>query len=340
MIERPNTQGTFVLRSFEQDESYTITNGTVVGRELDCGICLDYAKVSRYHAKFSLIEGALFIEDLHSSNGTYLNGHRIVSRVPVTVGDEISFGDVRYRMTSGQSGTTESTQLFSPNTALASGVVNLHKTTTPSHTQPGFSQPLGAQSNHPPQAHVQQASTPRSEQPMRDEPQTRLYSADQIVSMAQRNLDHHADLDIGSGPRFIILTAPLRGQVLNVGLPEAGTSLTMGRDDSCDIVVPEASVSRQHASITYSGLQFHIDSSHASNPLLINGEIQEGRALLRHGDKVQIGRVDVLFRTDVKREQPTVLARPDDVPTPSHYRWLIIGFAAAALALGAIAFSL
>lgn len=337
MIERPNSQGTFVLRSFEQDESYTITNGTVVGRELDCGICLDYAKVSRYHAKFSLIESALFIEDLHSSNGTYLNGHRIVSRVPVTVGDEISFGDVRYRMTSGQSGTIEATQLFSPTTALATGVVNLHKTTQP-NPAPSQTQPKPVAPSYAPRADLQ--PNPVASQPSRDEPQTRLYSADQIVSMAQRNLDHHADLDIGSGPRFVILTAPLRGQVLNVGLPETGTSLTMGRDDSCDIVVPEASVSRLHASITYSGLQFHIDSSHASNPLLINGEMQEGRALLRHGDKVQIGRVDVLFRTDVKREQPTVLARPDDVPTPSHYRWLIVGFALTAVALGAIAFSI
>lgn len=337
MIERPNSQGTFVLRSFEQDESYTITNGTVVGRELDCGICLDYAKVSRYHAKFSLIESALFIEDLHSSNGTYLNGHRIVSRVPVTLGDEISFGDVRYRMTSGQSGTIEATQLFSPTTALATGVVNLHKTTQP-NPAPSQTQPKPVAPSYAPRADLQ--PNPVASQPSRDEPQTRLYSADQIVSMAQRNLDHHADLDIGSGPRFVILTAPLRGQVLNVGLPETGTSLTMGRDDSCDIVVPEASVSRLHASITYSGLQFHIDSSHASNPLLINGEMQEGRALLRHGDKVQIGRVDVLFRTDVKREQPTVLARPDDVPTPSHYRWLIVGFALTAVALGAIAFSI
>lgn len=333
MIERPHTQGTFVLRSFEQDESYTITNGTVVGRELDCGICLDYAKVSRYHAKFSLFDGALFIEDLHSSNGTYLNGHRIVSRVPVTVGDEISFGDIRYRMTSGQAGTSEATQLFSPNTVHATGVVNLHKAAAPSPQMAAQVLPTSSDADH---SNVQ--STPDFSA-MRDEPQTRLYSADQIISMAQRNLDHHADLDIGSGPRFVVLTAPLRGQVLNVGLPETGTSLTIGRDENCDIVVPEASVSRQHASITYSGLQFHIDST-ASNPLLINGEVQTGRSLLRHGDKVQIGRVDVLFRTDVKREQPTVLARPDDVPTPSHYRWLIVGFALAAVALGAIALSL
>lgn len=330
MIERPKTQGTFVLRSFEQDESYTIVNGTVVGRELDCGICLEYAKVSRYHAKFSLIEGALFIEDLHSSNGTYLNGHRIISRVPVSVGDEVTFGDIRYRMTSVQASHSEATQLVSPATVLGSGVVNLHKVTTPSAAAKSSGIPVSA--SVPPI----KAQAPSS----REESFTRLYSAEQIMSMAQRNLDHHSDLDIGSGPRFIILTAPLRGQVLSVGMPETGASLTIGRDSQCDIVIPEKSVSRLHAEITYSGLQFHIDSSHASNPIVINGESQETSALLRHGDKVQIGRVDVLFRTDVKREQPTVLAKAQDVPTPSHYRWLFIGFAVAAVALGAIAFAL
>lgn len=70
------------------------TGGTfLLGRE-GADICLDDSKVSRKHAEISLLgPGAYFLRDLASTNGTFLNGHRIADRTPLRHEDTIRLGD-------------------------------------------------------------------------------------------------------------------------------------------------------------------------------------------------------------------------------------------------------
>ncbi len=49
--------------------------------------------VSRRHARVLPHNGTVIVEDLGSSNGTYVNGHRISSPVEVGSGDELQLGD-------------------------------------------------------------------------------------------------------------------------------------------------------------------------------------------------------------------------------------------------------
>jgi len=49
---------------------------TLVGRDADSDIFLGDVTVSRRHAKFSVDGHGLRVEDLGSTNGTYVNGHR------------------------------------------------------------------------------------------------------------------------------------------------------------------------------------------------------------------------------------------------------------------------
>lgn len=54
--------------------------------------------VSRVHGKLDKIGQTVFITDLNSTNGTYLNGVRIQAnqKVPIYIGDELAFADVKY----------------------------------------------------------------------------------------------------------------------------------------------------------------------------------------------------------------------------------------------------
>ena len=54
-----------------------------------------FNRVSRVHAKITRNEKGIFIEDLDSSNGTYVNGVRIVSK-QVTLHDRISLGGTNH----------------------------------------------------------------------------------------------------------------------------------------------------------------------------------------------------------------------------------------------------
>lgn len=61
---------------------------TVLGRQQDSTVCLPGKAVSRHHAQVLRRNGDFFIEDLGSSNGTYLNGQRLVPNVPTTLYDD------------------------------------------------------------------------------------------------------------------------------------------------------------------------------------------------------------------------------------------------------------
>ncbi len=64
----------------------------VIGRAPDCDIAVDQTGVSGRHCCLTATGQGFFLEDLHSSNGTYVNGTKIASRVKVSPSDRITLG--------------------------------------------------------------------------------------------------------------------------------------------------------------------------------------------------------------------------------------------------------
>ena len=62
----------------------------VIGRHPGCDIVLDDASVSRQHAAVTVADGAVFIEDLRSRNGTSVNGQPLTVKRLLGDGDEIA----------------------------------------------------------------------------------------------------------------------------------------------------------------------------------------------------------------------------------------------------------
>jgi pSer/pThr/pTyr-binding forkhead associated (FHA) protein len=70
---------------------------TVIGRRHGCGLRIPSAQVSRQHCLLRIEDGGyLTVEDLNSSNGTYLNGRRISARETVCPGDYLDIGPLRF----------------------------------------------------------------------------------------------------------------------------------------------------------------------------------------------------------------------------------------------------
>jgi pSer/pThr/pTyr-binding forkhead associated (FHA) protein len=66
----------------------------ILGREHgSADVVIPDPGVSRRHARVLPHNGTLIVEDLGSSNGTYVNGHRIDAPVQVGTGDEVQLGD-------------------------------------------------------------------------------------------------------------------------------------------------------------------------------------------------------------------------------------------------------
>ncbi len=64
----------------------------ILGREEDVGISIHDPEVSRRHARISRQAGRYVLEDMNSTNGTYLNGVQITGPQPLHAGDRISMG--------------------------------------------------------------------------------------------------------------------------------------------------------------------------------------------------------------------------------------------------------
>ncbi len=72
----------------------------VIGRAPDPGgITLDHPRVSRRHAEVRVSQGKVFLRDLGSGNGTFLNGERITSHRELRAGDRIDIGPYSFKFT-------------------------------------------------------------------------------------------------------------------------------------------------------------------------------------------------------------------------------------------------
>lgn len=70
----------------------------VIGRSPSSDVVINEPFVSATHARFSLQGPALVLEDMHSTNGTLVNGRPIVQPVTLKDGDDVQVGDVVMRV--------------------------------------------------------------------------------------------------------------------------------------------------------------------------------------------------------------------------------------------------
>lgn len=73
---------------------YTIGSEATVGRAQGCSIVLDEQYVSQVHARFFVRGDTLFVEDLGSTNGTWVNGSRVVGQIPIRAGNHVQIGNL------------------------------------------------------------------------------------------------------------------------------------------------------------------------------------------------------------------------------------------------------
>ena len=72
---------------------FAVSDEMTVGRAPGCGISLpDDTFVSQLHARIFRRDGDVFVEDLGSTNGTFLNDKKVTSAVPLRKGDKVKFG--------------------------------------------------------------------------------------------------------------------------------------------------------------------------------------------------------------------------------------------------------
>jgi pSer/pThr/pTyr-binding forkhead associated (FHA) protein len=73
-------------------QTFDLADELTIGRAPNCAITLDDNYTSQLHARIFRRDGTVHVEDLGSTNGTYLNGRKVAGAVPVKRGDRVKVG--------------------------------------------------------------------------------------------------------------------------------------------------------------------------------------------------------------------------------------------------------
>ena len=91
--------------NFKVEESYIVDKNLSIGRTSDNDIVLSNPFLSKKHARLIVREGQVYLEDLGSKNGTFLNENRLnkYDNALLRNGDKIRLGNVEFLFISKQS---------------------------------------------------------------------------------------------------------------------------------------------------------------------------------------------------------------------------------------------
>jgi pSer/pThr/pTyr-binding forkhead associated (FHA) protein len=250
-----------VLRALDGSE-YRLSEGAVLGRVAPADIVISDAKVSRQHAKFSIDEGVIQVEDLGSSNGTRVNGVKIEQAASLAHGDSISIEHLVF-------------------TVVIDGAdLPDEDVTVIGHTDDATV--IGAQSTdlkNIPGSWVEADSA--------DSTQFIAPSAAPESALAVPRQSSEAHLIVLDEQGGI-------AEALGLDAESNDQSWEIGRAEQCDIQLGESTVSARHAQLVLEQGKWRVVNLVSSNGILVNGE-KRLSAYLADGDVIGLGRAKLVF---------------------------------------------
>ncbi len=301
---------------------------TVLGRDPAADVVLTSSSVSREHARITRAADGYVIEDLGSSNGTFINGNRITGPVALKGEDEIGLGQAVKLI--WQAPSVEAVVDQEAATRLKqSGAAPPIAPTVLGDVQPSMDEPAV-----PPQFTVAVAgSKPEAYTLTKDTVTIGRSSANDIVVDSKIVSRVHAHLEREDGGyRLVVLpeasnpvyfeglalSEPRRlshEDLLRIGGQDPGSMVTLtylspseafvaeaieitfedkrqiqiGRDTSNEVVLDTPQVSRFHAHVEQVGQRYRIRDLRSTNGTFVNDKQIKGEVWLKPDDTIRIG---------------------------------------------------
>ncbi|MEP0203707.1 MAG: FHA domain-containing protein [Halioglobus sp.] len=284
-----------------EGEAVMLEGETIVGRSADCGLTIDDAKVSRNHAVIKVEAKKVMIEDLGSSNGTRVNGLRIEKPTQAYGGDEISFEKHSFKLeTQGSDEDLDATVVEMDDAT----VVDIPEPEPAPSTAPP-SEPAAEKADEKPPEPEPKSEPAAVASGSFDLPgswvdtgtgeETRVLSLDDIApGVSAADVGRASDL-----PHLIVVSeGESAGAVFE--LQPGGTAESdvweIGREERCEVVLTEESVSGRHAQLVHQGGRWRLVNLVSANGIFVNGE-KRLTAYLADGDEITLGMATVVFHS-------------------------------------------
>ncbi len=257
------------------------TRVITIGRQPGVALYIDHPSVSRRHAEISYANGQYILRDLGSTNGTYVNDARLEAggTAALAQNDQLRFGRLvefvfKVRAVSG-SGISNPISL--PGIAATDEMVTGAFPALSVGAAPAMGQPVLQQDGS--------LLLPGAVSPLPPAVVASLYDSPALVIVMQGRPEVHA----------------LREK----------QHLVLGRDRSCEIVLPDITVSRAHAEIFSGPDGFYVHDLQSSNGVAVNAARIADPYRLSHGDRLGFGSIQGYF-IDLHQSRPESFEEPGE----------------------------
>lgn len=269
--------GTAFLVKVGTNREIVLKDETSFGRHADCDVLLTEGHASRRHAKLLLTPDGAWLEDLGSSNGTFINGSRITGRVRITSGDRLRFDVEEYdfRMPPRPMQPIvpdENKTVYRPPEAAA-----VVAESSGMYKRPGaWADPdaMGDGSN-----------------------KTRFIEPAQMKQMVN-NSPIVANPSAVDGPHLQVVTGSRSGLNIRLAVGDSGNAeWTIGSQIDREVQFQDSGVSALHAKIANEGERWKVIDQMSANGTFVNGK-RANVSYLASGDRVRFGPVECVFHVD------------------------------------------
>jgi pSer/pThr/pTyr-binding forkhead associated (FHA) protein len=252
-------------------KSVELTGSTVAGRNPDCDIVLVEGHPSRRHAQITLRDNTVWIEDLGSANGTFVNDRQINAAVQLRSGDRVRFdAEVWQFMEAAPTPLEAQTVVRAP-----SGTD--HQTVIPKPTQ--------------------SARAPGSwaDPDLKDGQGTKLFDPKDLQKMLQEGGSAPVAPAAVDAPYVSVKSGRSAGENLKLKPGPAGSVWKIGSDSTNDVAIVDDGVSGFHATIKNEGARWKLTDQMSANGTFVNGA-KISVHFLSSGDRLRFGPIDCVFQ--------------------------------------------
>ena len=268
----------FFLKKISNGNEIELTGDLSVGRAQDSGLRLTEGNPSRHHARIIVSPEGVYVEDLRSTNGTYINGTRIEQKMRLAAKDKLRFDleEFLFRV-----------EVPPPPPDADATKMRAATVAEPSKSEPNWIRP----------DHVADGRTvfKTAEELKREHEQ---------LALARRN---EQPTDPVLVPRLRIYDSGAQPRI--VELPAAEGEWSVGSDEGREIRIQREGVSGLHAKIVNSGKVWKVVDQVAANGTFVNGERITVR-YLHSGDRSDFGPVESIFEAPGLPASTRTLAKP------------------------------